>query len=115
MRLFKCIYLFNNGAKCHQYADVIQFYMHFTLGPNIFGDLDRCSDSVAHSFLLNGLMVNPSKTETILFGMASHIKATILNTCELKFVVVKVPIVKSVCILVVTLDSSVSLDTCTGS
>jgi len=55
----------DSGARCHQYADDTQLYIRLTPGPDTLGDLGKCADCVARWFLLNGLMVNPSKTGTI--------------------------------------------------
>jgi len=100
----------NSGARCHQYADDTQLCMPLTSGPDTLGDLGKCADCVARWFLLNGLMVNPSKTEAILFGTTSRVKTTACSDPELIFAGVKVPLVKSISILVVTLDFSLSFD-----
>jgi len=102
--------VFNNGARCHEYADDTQLYMRLTPGPNTLGDLGKCVDCVACWFLLNSLMVNPSKTVAILFGTTSRVKTNACSDPELIFVGVKVPIFKSIRILGVTLDSSLSFD-----
>jgi len=57
----------DSGARCHQYVNEIQLYIHLTPdSADIFGDLSSFVDCIAHCFLLNGLMVNPSKTEAIM-------------------------------------------------
>jgi len=63
------------------------------------------TDCVACWFLLNGLMVNFSKTEAILFGTTSRVKTNACSDPEVIFTGVKVPLVKSIRILGVTLDS----------
>jgi len=102
--------VFNSGARCHQYAGDTQLCMRLTPALNILGDLGKCADCVARWFLLNDLMVNPSKTEAILFGTTSRVKTTACSDPELIFAGVKVPFVKSIRILGVTLDSSHSFD-----
>jgi len=98
--------ILNSGARCHPYADDTQLYMRLTPGPNILSDLGKCADCVAHWFLLNGLMVNPSKIEAILFCTTSRVKTNACCDLELIFAGVKVLLVKSISILGVTLDFS---------
>jgi Reverse transcriptase (RNA-dependent DNA polymerase) len=102
----------SRGEKCHQYADDTQLYIRIISGTDLLGALESCADEVAHWFLANGLMVNPSKTEAILFGSSSRLASLMTSHPDLtfKFAGATVPFVSSLRILGVTLDSNLSFD-----
>ena len=55
----------------HQYADDTQLYNNMAVSPSDGGSLhaiSNCVDDVCRWFLENGLLLNPAKTEAILFG-----------------------------------------------
>jgi len=69
----------SHAAQYHQYADDLMIYL--SLVPSAFGDLSRlvhCSDAVSAWFLQNALLLNPDKTESVLFGTRQRLSS--LNT-----------------------------------
>ena len=59
----------SHSVQYHQYADDLMIYL--SLVPKAFGDLSSlvgCSDAVSTWFLQNVLLLNPEKTEAIIFG-----------------------------------------------
>ena len=98
------------GGDYHQYADDTQLYMRLAPGLDCARTLSKCVDSVAIWFLQNGLKLNPSKTESIIFGTVPKLKtiATQQHTPEcLGLPIVPTDAVK---ILGVTLDNSLTLN-----
>jgi len=64
-------------VSIHQYADDIQTYIAFQ--PRCLDSLSQlinCTDDITHWFLENGLLLNPSKTEAVVFGTASRLRST---------------------------------------
>jgi len=62
----------SHAAQYRQYADDLMIYL--SLVPSAFGDLSSlvdCSDAVSTWFLQNALLLNPDKTEAVLFGIVS--------------------------------------------
>ena len=58
----------SHGLQYHQYADDVMLYLALT--PNEFHDLSsvvNCSDAVSVWFLENSLLLNPDKTEAVIF------------------------------------------------
>lgn len=57
----------------HQYADDTQMYMAVRPGANSpFDAVSRCVSDVSRWFLENGMLLNPSKTEAVLFGTCAQ-------------------------------------------
>jgi len=59
-------------VSIHQYVDDIQMYIAFQ--PQCLcgmSQLITCTDDVTRWFIENGLLLNPSKTEAMVFGTAS--------------------------------------------
>src|SRR5437899_5795573 len=85
--------------------------MRLSPGLKNINTLSKCEDSVAIWFLQNGLKLNPSKTESIIFGTAQKLK-TIIATPKLTLECLGVPIAfaDSVHILGVTLDNALTLN-----
>ena len=55
----------------HQYADDIQTYIAIQpQSPDSLSQLVNCTDDITHWFLKNGLQLNPSNTEAVVFGTA---------------------------------------------
>jgi len=53
----------------HQYADDTQLYMAVRPSADVtFTAVSQCVEDVARWFLENGLLLNPAKTEAVLFG-----------------------------------------------
>src|SRR3989442_15917094 len=63
-----------NGGIYHQYADDIQLYMLLSPVFKNINALSKCAYSVAIWFLRNGLKLNQSKTESIIFWHRSKIE-----------------------------------------
>ena len=73
----------SHSVQYHQYADDLMIYL--SLVPKAFGDLSSlvgCSDAVSTWFLQNALLLNPEKTEAIIFGTRQQL-AGILYRCLL--------------------------------
>ena len=63
-------------ASVHQYVDDIQMYIAFQ--PQCLDSLSQlitCTDYVTRWFIENGLLLNPSKTEAVVFGTASRLRS----------------------------------------
>ena len=63
-------------VSIHQYADNTQMYMAFQ--PQCLDSLSQlitCTDDVTRFFIENGLQLNPSKTEVVVFGTASRLSS----------------------------------------
>ena len=57
------------GASCHQYADETQLYISFSsTSVEAVPSLHRCLETVLEWMLLNGLRLNPDKTEVLRVG-----------------------------------------------
>ena len=71
----------NNNAvahhvSIHQYADDIQTYIAIQPPcPDSLSQLVNCTDDITHWFLENGLLLNPSKTEAVVFRTASRLRS----------------------------------------
>jgi len=72
--------------------------------------LSKCADNVAIWFLQNGLKLNPSKTESIIFGTAQRLKAVPLLKPTLECLGVPITFADSIHILGVTLDNTLTLN-----
>ena len=58
-----------HSLRYHQYADDTQLYMAMKPGADVtFGALSECVNDICRWFLENGMLLNPSKTEAVLFG-----------------------------------------------
>ena len=67
----------SHSVQYHQYADNLMIYL--SLVPKAFGDLSSfvgCSDAVSTWFLQNALLLNPEKTEAIIFGTRQRLAGT---------------------------------------
>jgi hypothetical protein len=61
------------GVQHHQYADDTQLYTAIKSGTGQLNDISKCADAVTRWFLENGLLLNPSKTEAVIFGSRQQI------------------------------------------
>ena len=55
----------------HQYADDLQLHVYMYLSSEDFNDLSAmeiCAVDVSRWFVENALLLNPDKTETVVFG-----------------------------------------------
>ena len=100
----------DNGGICHQYADDTQLYMRLEPGLSNINSLSKCADSVATWFLQNGLKLNPSKTDSIIFGTAQRLKNVATPKPTLECLGVPIASADSVHILGVTLDNTLTLN-----
>ena len=94
-----------------QYADDTQLYVEVTCLnlPFNIQQLEQCLADLHTLFYLNGLTLNPDKSETIIFGTRqSALTLPSLNNIDVASC--KVPISSQVKILGVTLDSTLSLN-----
>jgi len=94
----------------HQYADDLQMYV--SLRPNDFSDrstISQCVSDVSRWFVENALLLNPEKTEAVVFGTRQRL-ATVDQACGLDVCGVTVPFSDAIKLLGVTLDSSLTFD-----
>ena len=94
------------GVLHHQYADDMQLcvalsklYMTATVD-----NLQNCLSAVQLWLSQNGLVINPEKSETVLFSTAQQARASQLPLCGVNVAGCIVPFSDSVKILGVTLD-----------
>ena len=67
------------GLKHHQYADETQVYFAVRSGRNCVVDvkkIEECTLAVLEWFLLNDLLLNPSKSEMISLGTVTQRRAS---------------------------------------
>jgi len=67
-----------HGVSLQQYADDIQIYVAIRPQGSLMHDLSRLmsyTDDVSRWFLESGLLLNPTKTDAIVFGTAARLKA----------------------------------------
>ena len=65
------------GVSHHQYADDTQLYIALERNhPGDVSSLTACTSAVCRWFLLNGLLLNPAKSEAILLGTSRSINKT---------------------------------------
>jgi len=94
----------------HQYADDIQTYIAFQ--PRCLDSLSQlinCTEDVTHWFLENGLLLNPSKTEAVVFGTASRLRSVDI-TGGVKVAGTSLQFSDTVKLLGVELDQALSMD-----
>ena len=84
--------------------------MRLSPGLKNINTLSKCADSVAIWFLQNGLKLNPSKTESIIFGTAQKLKTIATLKPTLECLGVPIAFADSVHILGVTLDNALTLN-----
>ena len=96
--------------RYQQYADDTQLYMALRPGTgSTFDALSRCVDDVYRWFLENGMMLNPSKTEAVLFGTRVQ-RAKVDTAAGVEIAGVSVPFGESVKLLGVNLDALLTMD-----
>jgi hypothetical protein len=98
-----------HSLRYHQYADDTQLYMALRRGTTDFGDLSECVDDVTRWFLENGMLLNPTKTEAVLFGTRPQ-RAKVDTSAGIRVAGTTVPFSESVKLLGVTLDSDLTFD-----
>ena len=94
----------SHSVQYHQYADDLMIYM--SLIPKAFDDLSSlvgCSEAVLTWFLQNALLLNPDKTEAIIFGMRQRL-ASIQMSAGVSVAGTVVHFAETVKLLDVTLD-----------
>jgi len=99
-----------HSLRYHQYADDTQLYMAVRPGDDeSFGPVSMCVEDVARWFLENGLLLNPTKTEAVLFGTkVQRDKITTASGIDVAGTVV--PFRDTIKLLGVTLDSALTMD-----
>jgi len=99
-----------HAIQHHQYADDIQLY--YSLRTDDFNDLSlltQCTQDVSRWFLENRLLLNPNKTEAVVFGTRQRLQSVDTSN-GIRAVDETVQFADSVKLLGVTLDSSLSFD-----
>ena len=99
-----------HSLRYHQYADDTQLYMAVQPGDDeSFGPVSMCVEDVARWFLENGLLLNPTKTEAVMFGTkVQRDKITTASGIDVAGTVV--PFRDTIKLLGVTLDSALVMD-----
>jgi len=99
-----------HSLRYHQYADDTQLYMTLKPGDGCtFDAITRCVDDVNRWFLENCMMLNPHKTEAIIFG--TRIQREKIDTAAgIKVAGTVVQFSDSVKLLGVKLDATLTLD-----
>lgn len=96
--------------RFHQYADDTQLYM--ALRPTVgstFDAMSWCVGDVSRWFLENGMLLNPNKTEAVLFGTGVQ-RAKVNTSAGIVVAGAQVFFSQTVKLLGVTLDEDLSLD-----
>ena len=92
-----------HGISVHQYADDIQTYI--SLYPQDMDDLSQ----VFRWFLESSLLLNPAKTEAVVFGTAARLKG-VESAGSIMAAGARVQFVEAIKLLGVTLDPTLSMD-----
>ena len=98
------------GISYHQYADDTQLYT--VINPTSAIDLQRlsdCAEAVMNWHLLNGLLLNPSKTEALVTGTRRQV-AKFNSTAGINLADTTVKISTAVRILGITVDRHLTFD-----
>ena len=91
-------------------ADVFQTYIAIQPQcPDSLSQLVNCTDDITHWFLENGLLLNPSKTEAVVFGTASRLRSAD-TTGGVKMAGTSLQFSDTVKLLGVELDQALSMD-----
>jgi len=99
-----------HGLRYHQYADDTQLYMALRPGAgSTLVALSNCVADVNRWLLENGMLLNPGKTEAVLFGTRPQ-REKIDTASGIDVAGVIVPFSDSVKLLGVKLDATLSLD-----
>jgi len=68
------------GIQHHQYADDLMLYCALTASQlDVLSPLVRCSDAVSLWFHQNALLLNPGKTEAVLFATRQRLVSVDFN------------------------------------
>ena len=99
-----------HGMSYHLYADDLQVYTAIRTDQlTDLSTLESCTADVARWFLENALLLNPTKTEAVLFGTRQRLRA-VDGGRGVSAAGALVSFADSLKLLGVTLDSSLSLD-----
>jgi hypothetical protein len=100
------------GVDHHQYADDTQLFLAMsttTISSNL-STLELCSQAVKHWFADNNLLLNAAKSEAMLVGSSSQLKAaSSVNTVSVAGV--NLPVSSEIKSLSVVIDSKLTFDT----
>jgi len=99
-----------HGISLHQYADDI--HMYISLYPQDMDDLSQladCTADVSRWFLESSLLLNPAKTEAMVFGTAARLKG-VDSAGGIKTAGARVQFAEVIKLLGVTLDQTLSMD-----
>jgi len=92
----------------HQYADDTQLYIALDHSdPNVTCNLTLCTSAVCRWFLLNGLCLNPNKSEAILLGTPAATKRSD-NPTTVNIAGAVIPVSSTLKSLGITLDSQLT-------
>ena len=99
-----------HSLRYHQYADDTQLYMAVRPSADAnFQSLSMCVQDVARWFLENGLLLNPTKTEAVLFGTSAQRKK-VPTASGIDVAGAVIPFRDTAKLLDVTLDSALTMD-----
>ena len=100
------------GIQHHQYPDDLRLMLYCALTASQLGDLSplvRCSDAVSLWLHQNALLLNPSKTEAVLFLTRQQLVGVDFSH-TIKVVSADIQFSEAVKLLGITLDTSLSFD-----
>lgn len=96
-----------NGLSFAQYADDTQLCLSIDGDPNLT-PLVGCFDNLQHWFAANEMSLNPNKSEAVIIGTSSRLRAATPVT-NIQIADTSIPVSESIRSLGVTLDQTLSL------
>ena len=98
-----------HGVGFHQFADDMQLYVAITSTNADLDRLQRCSDDVQAWYLQNDLLLNPDKSEVLVFGTSSSLRS-VAELSTVKVAGVDLRIASEMKSLGVVLDSRLTFE-----
>ena len=101
----------SHGVRHHQYADDTQLHLAMRANNTASGlsVLDACTSDVKLWFMHNGLQLNPDKSEALIMGTASQLRA-VSSVTSLKVAGIDLPVADNMRVLGVDLDRRLTFD-----
>ena len=97
------------GCSYHQYADDTQLYLAVRPGQG-YSSLQTCTAAVRSWFLMNNMLLNPSKTEAAVFGTQARRSALLPIVSSVDVAGTSIQLSNSLKLLGVTFDGRLSFD-----
>lgn len=101
----------SHGVRHHQYADDTQLHLAMRANDTADGQsvLAACTTDVKQWYMQNGLQLNPDKSEVLLTGTATQLRA-VSSLTSVSVAGVDLPVADSMRVLGVTLDRRLTFD-----